>query len=127
MDPEELWHAWAAGFVDGEGAIMITRSSQEQIYVNVKVSQKTRAPLDRLALMYGGSIREERQGAIFVWSIYSRSALEALRKMRPYMMVKGAHADLVEEFFAGGDRIELHERMHAMQTKGANRHGKVVA
>jgi len=38
--------------------------------------------------------------------------------MRPYMMVKGSHADLVEEFFAGGDREELHERMATMQVKG---------
>jgi hypothetical protein len=127
MDPEELWHAWAAGFIDGEGAIMITRSkASDQVYVHMAVSQKVRAPLDRLALMYGGRVGEERGGAIFVWHTYSGTTLQALRKMRPYMMVKGAHADLVEEFFAGGDRVELHERMHAMQSKGKNRAGAVA-
>jgi hypothetical protein len=115
---EELRNAWAAGFVDGEGAIMITRTTNGQIYVSMKVSQRVRAPLDLLVLMYGGRVSSERNGAIFTWSLYAKNALVALRKMRPYMMVKGAHADLVEEFYDGGDRAELYERIKAMQVKG---------
>lgn len=128
MNAEELWHAWAAGFVDGEGALMLTRQMQSQVLIHVRVGQAVRAPLDRLVMMYGGSVKKKVQGnkPYFEWNIYGGKAVSALRLMRPYMMVKGAHADLIDEYFlnCGGKpaawevRMDYHNRMSLLQTKG---------
>lgn len=132
---DELWNAWAAGFVDGEGAVMLMRGTG-QVYIAVRVAQVVRAPLDRLVMMYGGKVKEVsktncRNGFIYEWHIYGKNALVALRKMRPFMMVKGAHVDLIEEYYEkcfGVDtpfeqRLEFVSRMRTVNRKAENRVG----
>lgn len=137
MNPEELWHAWAAGLIDGEGAVMLQKGTAvrgaakvltTQVSIHLRVAMTCRAPLDRLAIMYGGTVREVKDGRIFQWQLYGTTALSALRKMRPYMMVKGAHVDLCEEFYdtcAGKQldsevRLAYVDRMSTLQIKRGN-------
>jgi hypothetical protein len=121
------WDAWAAGFVDGEGAVMLTKSIG-QVYIAVRVAQKHRDPLDKLVELFGGKVKLVKQGAMFEWQIYGQRALEALQRMRPYLLVKGLHADLCQEYWdvCGGKptpfsvRMEYAKRMTLLQVKRGN-------
>ena len=127
---DEIWNAWAAGFIDGEGALMIRHQrTSGQITVHVRVGQSVEAPLQRLALMFGGSVRWKMQGGkdFYEWNIYSEKAVQALRKIRPYLMVKGAHADLIDEYWLRHsdmnqeEKVTYHNNIRMMQTKGQHR------
>ncbi len=46
--------AWAAGFIDGEGCFDFSlKGSKPSVYLSLRVSQKVREPLDRLASIFG--------------------------------------------------------------------------
>lgn len=131
----EIWDAWAAGFVDGEGALMIRyQRTNNQILIHVRVGQSVRAPLDRLTLMYGGNVKEKVQGGkqYFEWNIYGGKAVASLRKMRPFMMVKGAHADLIDEYWIRHSELDLegklmyHNNIREMQAKGQHRSNAIA-
>lgn len=93
--------AWAAGFIDGEGCIQLVRSGRgmRAHVLRVSVPQVHRAPLDRLAAMFGGGVHAKqttnpRHRQQHVWEITSHHAASMLRAIRPYLMVKAAEADL---------------------------------
>jgi hypothetical protein len=100
------WDAWAAGFIDADGMIGITRqasrSGNGNYWYNVKLtaSQKFLTPLQRLQGMYGGKIytTSNRYGAWYVWSLNSKDTLPALRVMLPWLVVKKARAELAIQF-----------------------------
>ena len=136
----ETWKAWAAGFVDGEGAIRINYNRiSGQINLDIQVSQKQRAPLEQLEKMFGGKIalQQPKSGPKYIWYTYGRAACNALRQMRPYLVVKAAHADvafafqdncikphgyntrLTEEERAA--RLGYYKQMQSLQIKGISR------
>jgi len=154
---DEVWNAWAAGFVDGEGSVMLIYSRPKQITrcgrvetkpgqvaVHVRASQTVEVPLLRLEIMYGGSVkaldmsmksrfRNVRQ--MYEWNIFGGNAISALRKMRPYMMVKQQHADLAVEYYElcnGGIgnldlRLKFWEEMRELQHKGIHLRKPAIA
>ena len=63
--------AWAAGFLEGDGTFAYTRTPM------VAAFQIQKEPVERLARLFGGVIRERRtpKGKIIhVWQIYNRDA-----------------------------------------------------
>lgn len=112
---DEMWIAWSAGFVDGEGAVTIHSSKIDYSYVLLRVTQVNIAPLERLKMMYGGRLREVKKQPIWAWSVSSDHAIKVLSVMRPYLMVKGAHADVA---------IEFHER--CIKNKADGREGYIT-
>jgi hypothetical protein len=123
----ELWEAWAAGFIDGEGALMIRyQRTNKQVLVHVRVGQAVRAPLDRLVLMFQGSVRCTQQGGkdYYEWNIFSGKAVAMLTRVRPFLMVKAAHADLIMEYWEAYPALSLEEKLvyhnniRVLQTKG---------
>ncbi len=64
--------AWAAGFLDGEGCLTISRWKNRH-YARITTNQKFRAPLDRLVTIFGfGSVRkikDERMPARHLWRL----------------------------------------------------------
>lgn len=104
------WVAWAAGIVDGEGAVTLSynRSSAHkpsgQITLGVRVQMSDEAAVRRLALIFGGSVRRYAPPKTawrlqFIWGVYSQRAYDTLKAMRPWLVTKGALADLGFEFW----------------------------
>jgi len=137
---DERWIAWAAGFIDGEGAIMIYRSKpayrkpKGQLQLAVHIGQSALAPIDRLCEMFGGAVDEKKAGtgsykrSHFTLRMHGEKAASMLRKIRPYLLVKGQHADIAIQFqealeagvpFEG--RIQYYDAMRALQQKGLHR------
>lgn len=91
-NPVEL--AWAAGFLDGEGHFGLRGADGSPFVEAAQV--RTRAPLDRLQVLFGGSIRCGRSA--WRWKLEGRPAVQlALPLLYPYLCVKQeeAHAVLV--------------------------------
>jgi hypothetical protein len=96
----EVGHAWAAGFIDGEGSIGIAgpRKSRSGSYtLTLSVSQKFRSPLDQLAALYGGSIRATTKGQ-WDWRVTNLAAYNCLDKIIPYLVLKRSQAILGIQF-----------------------------
>lgn len=110
MTERELQVAWAAGFLDGEGYIALTREGKPVI----EVSQIKREPLDRLKGLFGGSIctmgRPTKAGnPIFRWRMTDTPALLALVEMQPLLVVKREIADGILQQW-GGEGFGYDER-----------------
>jgi len=92
--------AWAAGFFDGEGCITIDGGKLRQYsHVSVQVVQKARAPLDEFAGLFGGGVSSTQNGdKCYRWRIRGRKAVRFLEVVRPWLLVKGAQADIAFEF-----------------------------
>jgi hypothetical protein len=106
--PRSCDHAWAAGFIDGEGCIAIKRRSKTNGYVLwVIVGQSGHErpiSLKRLAALYGGSVlpttRDPRPGRKprWSWTIASSQAELCLRLVLPFLTEKREQALLALEY-----------------------------
>ena len=113
--------AWAAGFVDGEGAIVLgvqhptpaertksggnNRHHNGQLKLVLSVWQTAKEPLIRLQFLFGGRIyanpsRSEQAAPSWQWRILDHHALEALLEMEPYLIRKAAHVAIARDFRA---------------------------
>lgn len=115
-----LVYAWAAGFVDGEGTIVVSRrrsasrSTSKRSYgvyaLEVKAYQKGPFPLRILRRLFGGWLyqyktqhRTWRDGRVrrrwcWVWCCRADRAERALGLMLPFMAVKRQEAQLGLKF-----------------------------
>lgn len=106
MEREQLL-AWAAGFFDGEGSVGLFRARQggKVMTLRVRVGQKTREPLERFVLLWGGSIwhrrANERQTEFYEWHKSSRPGYEVLLEMEPYLVVKLPQVQVARDFMSG--------------------------
>jgi hypothetical protein len=95
-DMTEAQVAWLAGVVDGEGYVCLQKRSSVQI----RISQCDRRLLERIVEITGvGSIHRQRAAtekhrASHVWTVGSDNAIELLRRMLPWLIVK---ADVARE------------------------------
>jgi hypothetical protein len=101
---EAMLHAWAAGFIDGEGYIDAAPRSRNTDYYSpcVVVAQISKAPLQRLVDLYGGKIynlpKRPRCRQCYRWQLASAEALrDALPMWIPFMTVKKKEAELLLE------------------------------
>ena len=111
--------AWAAGFIDGEGAIVLGSSHptpkerekkggnnarhKGQIKLSLSVWQTQKEPLIRLQLLFGGRIyatpqRNERSAPAWQWTIQAGGALEALLAIEPFVIRKAAQIHIARQF-----------------------------
>jgi hypothetical protein len=103
----EMWLAYSAGFVDGEGCIVVQyRKSSRTHYLKITVPQLNPAPLHILQSLFGGSVRLKagRVGnyrRLWIWEAAARQAAEAIAALRPYLTVKAEEADIAIDFQAG--------------------------
>jgi hypothetical protein len=86
---------WAAGFIDGEGCVSISKQKNPDhnwygYGLGLAVSQKTEAPLKRLHEMFGGHLfsYQSRGATYYRWQHWSHGALAALKELLPYLLVK---------------------------------------
>ena len=100
--------AWAAGFIDGEGSIEIAYRPKtvrrSPVYaMSLRAANREIAPLEKLQSMFGGGIymvsRLERRAVSGQWHLSGFPRVTAaLKLLRPYLVVKGAHADKALEY-----------------------------
>lgn len=107
--PTEAEIAWAAGIVDGEGCITISRQKPGARQVSVsyrlalKVTMGHRATVERLGELFrAGSIQVQysTKGHNDAWSwwVANRQAIDVLSQLRPYLFTKAVEADLAFEW-----------------------------
>jgi len=111
----ETDYAWAAGFIDGEGAVGIEktgypmRSGRTSFTGRVVATQIVRAPLDKLQQLFGGTIYRVRNqyGTYWAWRTRGDGTERCLRAVLPYLMVKRQQVECVLAFKA---TVDQHDR-----------------
>lgn len=88
----EVEKAYAAGLMDGEGTITLTRRNRREKYRWPVVSvTSTTIEIIEFLRGFGGSVcarppRKSHHKPVWVWSVRSQKAPEFLRMVRPYMV-----------------------------------------
>lgn len=108
MQPSPTTLAYLAGMIDADGYITINRSVRKgRVYhaPQVGISGTRRQPHDLAASIWGGNVgcftpRNPRHRPVFQWTRQGRTAVEAITAIRPYLLIKGAHADLALDLWA---------------------------
>lgn len=106
MIDRALQLAWAAGFIDGEGFIGLTRvwdkvRNYHMYRIQVDASQIHEAPIRHLAALFGvGKVafRKNAKRGVWNWRIMGTAAVPVLQELLPYLRVKDQQARLVIEF-----------------------------
>ncbi len=110
MDTE---YAWAAGFIDGEGTITLkryksryaTRKIHYQPFVSLAQANHDGhyQGVEKLKEIFGGSLSRYKavppRKETLAWCVVSRDAVDCLKKIRPYLIVKAKHADLLISYY----------------------------
>ena len=115
---DEHIDAYLAGFFDGEGNIRIDNSvgrrKQRRFNLRIEVKQVDPHPLNLFAERFGGTVRRVRRNnpnpnwrETVEWTASSERAVEALKAMRPWLIVKGSQADVAFRFQEVLDSREL--------------------
>ena len=98
----DMHNAYAAGFFDGEGYIGLRFRQRLTgagcIDLNIEVVNRVSKPIQFLHETYGGSIieRQPSRGRKLHhrWCINGSSAIEFLKRIHPYLMVKKKQAEI---------------------------------
>lgn len=112
---KDLELAWIAGFIDGEGCITIKKyaryknqSTRYQAYVCC--SQATEDNIEALKALqilqkhFGGSLyrqsksKDTRARESFQWLLVSSSAMECVKQLLPYLIIKKKQAELLIQY-----------------------------
>ena len=99
---------YVAGFIDGEGCICTgrtgTRSADGKrlLVPRVMIANTDRRVLDLIRSQFGGTIQTVRRPASkpnwkpgYAWRLANSAALDLLERVRPFLIVKAAQADLL--------------------------------
>lgn len=89
--PRQEFCAWAAGVIEGEGTVRITRGIKNLPILSVSVANTDRELLDSLPLYWGGVLKpcpapkNVRHRQAWRWVLVSRQAAVFLRAIHPYL------------------------------------------
>lgn len=112
MSREEA--AWLAAIVDGEGSICFSERANREwaptisprlsiVNTNKQLLERV-AQITRLAVNHAPSPRRRRDGSegrpIWTWQITDRKAAKIIQAIRPFLIAKGAQADLALAVYA---------------------------
>lgn len=93
---------WAAGFIDGEGSLSLSRSkSQSSPAVKIEACQINPKPLEDLQKLFGGKVyywKANNGRKICEWTIQGYNAFLTAQKIYPYLVVKKQEADLLIDY-----------------------------
>lgn len=102
---DDLRVPYLAGFIDGEGSIAVgvnrNPKGERRWYLRLSAHQTNPAPLFILKEVFGGSVHLQRRPdrkTIYEWVVSSMEAYEAIKALRPYLIVKAEEADAGVEF-----------------------------
>ena len=104
----ELDKAYLAGFIDGEGCIVVSsfsnKNAKSRSYRSMLIiSQGIESPMKRLRDLWGvGHIICQKNTGFgnspkYVWNIYSKDAYYVLSQVLPYLVIKKVQAEKILE------------------------------
>lgn len=109
--PSETDYAWAAGIIDGEGYIGMTRNkagtnrrTTESFQIRISVRMTHEETIRRLQGIFGGTVKlakscnPSRHRSTFEWYVGDMLTVEVLRVTVKYMTTKKDQANLALEF-----------------------------
>ena len=82
---------WAAGFIDGEGSILLSHNKRnENRSPTVSASNTCLPMLEGLKKLFGGYIcchgkRKKRHAVAYSWRVPGNKAMECLKELVPYL------------------------------------------
>ena len=99
---DQLFLAWAAGFFDGEGCVIVEISKEKgcrhgyRTSLHATVTQTSLPCLERYLVKFGGSIKTSdtrtpngrRWSVQYTWVVRNEKAADFLRAIHPYAVVK---------------------------------------
>lgn len=118
MNDDQLFLAWAAGFFDGEGCVLVNprlNGSAHSLFVSV--TQQNPFALYMLKNRFGGNVTpdktatsdsyQRKKGATLIWRWKSSSteAFKFLEGIQPYVVVKADQVRIALEFPGIGVRF----------------------
>ena len=95
---DKIDKAWAAGFFDGEGCIIIAKRPKDNFALQLTTVQIEVAPLYKLQRLWGGSVYPSKGKKLPCWTINGREAARFLQNIFPYLLVKAEQAKVGLEF-----------------------------
>ena len=98
-NPEDL--AYIAGIVDGEGCIIVATHSSGSNTIRVVVAMADPEPLQLCYNVFGGWAykRKNTNGrTLYSWYVQSKTALNVLRAIEPYIRGKREQVELALQF-----------------------------
>ena len=108
---------WAAGFLDGEGSLMLKRYKSKfckrgitfQPVVTCSQSIKGKQTIELLYNLFGGSIKTHPQkgmrNKVITWGVVSRDAQKCIRQVKKFLIYKKEQADILDEFYRIRDKM----------------------
>ena len=91
--------AYIAGLFDGEGSISASYGvvSKVNVRVTVQIAMCDREPLDLVASVFGGCVKELKRKtktgkSVYQWVLNCRKAADFLEVISPYLRIKGERA-----------------------------------
>lgn len=106
--PDATDIAWAAGFIDGEGCFALQKRNGKNLAETTRcpvliVAQTRREPLDKLASMFGGTVRDAgrtlKGTKKWQWALSGKETLEpAIMLLLPYLVNKHDVAEAVLDY-----------------------------
>jgi hypothetical protein len=103
MSAASHWLAWAAGFFDGEGCIILRKQVNKRLgwcsYVlSISVSNTDLRSLQKLEELFGSSVHRRapmvRRKPIWDWRLDALKGERCLRLLLPWLVVKHEQAEL---------------------------------
>jgi hypothetical protein len=105
MDWDVKTLAYAAGIIDGEGCIYITKSWHGSRYrhlkIGVEVSCTSLNLIEWLSIQFGGYLsfgKRPNRKPYYRWGLSSACAAEFLQAIYPYLVIKREQAEVVFRF-----------------------------
>jgi hypothetical protein len=108
--------AYAAGLIDGEGCIYISRErSSYSLRVDTGMSAKALPLMEDLRNEYGGSVVKAREemgkwAAAYKWAISGEAAASMLQRLLPALRLKRPQAELALQMWALREQLPLRGR-----------------
>jgi hypothetical protein len=104
-------YAWAAGIIDGEGSVAMTRARPGQnrrrtlsFQVRISVRMTDKNAIQKLQRLFGGTFKlahvrnPEKHRATYEWFAGDRRTVAVLQKTIPYMITKKPQARLILDY-----------------------------
>lgn len=102
---KEAEKAYLAGIVDGEGTVTLSKNRSNQTpSPEVAIANNSLELLEWVRSRFGGTIvskkkRLKHHRDSYAWALRYDKALGFLKKIRPYLIVKKAQADLILKYY----------------------------
>jgi hypothetical protein len=110
LQASQLEIAWAAGIIDGEGCIFISRVMptatnaclQTHYRLGIKVTMGCKATVEKVSEIFGSgskyTVAQVRWNYAYTWMVWTNGAKDCLLAIQPYCITKSKEIEVALEF-----------------------------